>query len=93
MNKKKIGIIIGAVAAVAAIALGVFFGTANMRAYSAADKLLSDGKYAEAAEQFTALGDYRDAAERVKEATYQRAKTLMEDEAYSVYRINAILSN
>lgn len=69
MNKKKIGIIIGAVAAVAAIALGVFFGTANMRAYSAADKLLSDGKYAEAAEQFTALGDYRDAAERVKEAT------------------------
>lgn len=82
MNKKKIGIIIGAIVAVAAIAIGVFFGTANMRAYSAAEKMLSNGKYAEAADQFTALGDYRDAAERVKEAAYQRAKALMEDEAY-----------
>ena len=69
MNKKKIGIIIGAVVAVAAIAIGVFFGTANMRAYSPAEKMLSNGKYAEAADKFTALGDYRDAAERVKEAT------------------------
>lgn len=82
MSKKKIGIIIGSVVAVAAIAIGVFFGTANMRAYSAAKKTLNAGEYAKAAALFAALGDYNDSAEQVKAATYLQAKSMMDDGAY-----------
>ena len=53
-------------------------------AYNAALSLKNDGKYAEAAEAFEAIGDYRDCAEQIadcvyseKDLTYERALSLL----------------
>ena len=82
-SKKTIGMIAGSIVAVIAIALGVFFGTANMRAYSSAEKTLEEANYTEAANQFEALGDYKDAQDRAKGATYQYAQSLMDTGVYT----------
>lgn len=82
-NKKSIGIIAGAIVAVIAISLGVFFGTANMRTYSAAEKTLAAGNYTEAASQFASLGDYKDSQTRANDATYQYGQSLMDAGSYT----------
>ena len=72
-------------AAVAAVAIGIFYGTVFYGAilkpandYKEAQALLDAGKYEEAEAAFAALGDYRDSAEQVRLLpTYQRADTLM----------------
>ena len=81
MNKKII-IIIAACLVVILIGLGAFFGTANMRAYSAAEKLLASGEYMTAAEQFAALGDYKDSAAKVAEAYTNYGQTQLDAQNY-----------
>lgn len=73
---RRLGVVIACtVIAVIGIGIGVFFGTAKMRAYSAAEKLLETHSYQEAIDQFSMLGDYKDSAVRVQEAAYLYAGT------------------
>ena len=87
-TKSKKPLLIGALV-VALLGVGIFFGTANARAYSAAMKLYDSGKYQEAANQFQNIEDYKDSSEMVKECSYQIAAGLEGDgkikEAVSEY--------
>ena len=69
------------VAALVIIA-GVWLLMGNARAYKDAEDLLAKGRYEEAVERFEALGSYRDAPERVKQASYDNAMAYYEDGAY-----------
>ncbi len=51
--------------------------------YSDADQLYSEGSYKEAAEAFTLLGDYKDAAERARECRYRIAEQLQASGSFS----------
>lgn len=57
--------------------------------YKAAEALLSSGDYDEAIATFTALGDYKDAPNRIPEAQYAKAESLLADGQFS--RAEAIL--
>ena len=50
--------------------------------YSAAGKLMEEGKYDEAKAAFEALDGYKDSADRAKDAAYQAAAKLCEDGKY-----------
>ncbi len=78
---KKYWVAIATVAALVVIT-GVWLLMGNARAYKDAEDLLAKGQYEEAAERFEALGSYRDAPERVKQASYDNAMACYEDEAY-----------
>lgn len=65
-----------------AAALGGWFGTADLRAYHSAEKLMAQGDYVQAAESFGALEDYKDAPERQKEAFYLEGLRLIEEQSY-----------
>ena len=80
VRRKKTGWIIGGVAAIviAAIAAAVIFLVPMLR-YNAAEALLNDKKYEDAAEAFEALGDYKDAEERMRKAMCLHAEALLED--------------
>jgi len=52
-------------------------------AYASALQLMDEKKYEEAAAAFAALGDYRDAADRVPEAKYLFAETLLAAQDYA----------
>lgn len=51
--------------------------------YSQADKLAQNAQYDEAIAAFTALGEYKDAQDRVWETTYNKAVSLMEAAQYT----------
>ena len=51
--------------------------------YNGAQALLAAGKYQQAAEGFTALGSYRDAADRAKECRYAYAEELLSQGLYT----------
>ncbi len=78
---KKYWVAIATVAALVIIA-GVWLLMGNARAYKDAEDLLAKGRYEEAVERFEALGSYRDAPERVKQASYDNAMAYYEDGAY-----------
>lgn len=82
-SKRKLIIIIVAIVAVIGIGVGVFFGSANMRAYSAAEKSLNAGEYQTAIDGFAVLEDYKDSQSMVLKATYGLAKQQMDQENYS----------
>lgn len=68
-NKIIIPVLIGGGVLVAAAAIAVAFAvTAPGRKYKQAVKLYEEGKYAEAAAEFEAAGDYQDAKKRAEEA-------------------------
>ena len=50
--------------------------------YQEAEQLLQDGDYDKAAEIFEELADYRDSAEKLKEAVYQKAVQLLQSGKY-----------
>lgn len=54
----------------------------NETRYGAAEKLLSEGKYAEARAAFTELGDYADSREKIKECRYREAEALEKQGLY-----------
>ena len=78
---KKYWVAIATVAALVIIA-GVWLLMGNARAYKDAEDLLAKGRYEEAVQRFEALGSYRDAPERVKQASYDNAMAYYEDGAY-----------
>ena len=51
-------------------------------AYSDAQKLMNEGRYAEAREAFEAMGDYKDAKKMAREAQYQQGLQAMEEGRY-----------
>ena len=77
------------IAVLAGAAVGIYFGTADLRAYAAAEESLQEQSYESAIAQFEALGEYKDAAERALQAKYLFATSLHEDgsfeEAVSLY--------
>lgn len=79
--KSKKPILIGA-AAVLILGVGIFFGTANMRTYSAATKLYNDGEYQTAVLKFQELGDYKDSSDLANACSYQIAMGLEEQEDF-----------
>ena len=66
----------------AGAAVGAYFGTANLRAYAAAEAALEAQSYDSAIAQFEALGDYEDSADRALQAKYAFATSLYEDNSY-----------
>ena len=86
-NKKKVTTIggVAALVVVCIIALAVVFNVAMPAfKYSKAETLLSGGRYEEAIAAFSALEDYKDAAERLKDSKYQRAGKLLADKFYNL---------
>ena len=85
-KKKKTGLIIGIIAAAVVLLAGagllVFFLTADARQYSKAMDLKDDGKYQEAIEIFTELGDYDDSATQITDCRYLEAKKMLADGQY-----------
>ena len=79
---KKAGKIAGVAAAVAALSLAAFLIVTKvlvpLNQYKKAETLLEAGRYEEAAVAFAALGNYKDAPERILEANYLRAEALFE---------------
>ena len=77
-KRKRNIIIVVLLIAIAAVALWyitqVFIPERN---YQAAEALYESGQYAEAAEEFEAMGDYEDAPERVLQARYAYADALL----------------
>ena len=55
--------------------------TPNIK-YHAATKLANEGKYSEAIEAFTSLGDYKDSVEQIENCNYLIAVSLMDHGAY-----------
>lgn len=70
------------VVAIAAVAAGVYFGTANLRAYNHARELFEQGAYAQAIEAFEPIESYRDAQDWIAQSYYQLGRQAYEDEAY-----------
>ncbi len=67
----------------AVLFFGVYLPKAPLiKSYKAAEELYESGDYAAAAIAFAAVGDYKDAAERSKEAGYQYAETLLQAGQY-----------
>lgn len=62
-------------------------GCAQKKAYDAAMELYSANNYAEAAEAFKELGDYKDSAALLKECNYKNATNLFNDGAYEDSRL------
>lgn len=81
-SKKKTWIIILGVLILIGICVGVFFGTANLRAYSKANAALESKEYEEAISAFSALADYKDAATLKTEAMYGLASQEMDEQDY-----------
>lgn len=81
-KNKKIAKITGIVAAIAFVvgAAGFFLTTKVIIPgiqYHAAEELLAQGNYVRATAAFLALGNYKDSAERIKEASYLRAESML----------------
>ena len=86
-NKKRVAIIggIAALAVVCIISVSVVVNVAIPAfKYSKGETLLSGGRYEDAITAFAALGDYKDAAEREKDAKYQQAGKLLTDQYYNL---------
>lgn len=83
-NKRKwlVVALIGAVAALAALAVVFIQVIVPENHYSEAQGLLAGGEYDEAVEAFGNLGGYKDAAAMVQEAEYQKSVSLMKDSRY-----------
>ena len=71
LNKGIIALIV--IVAVAIIAVAVYLLTADGRAYSRAVELQAAGSYDEALAVYQTIPDYEDAAERIRECSYQMA--------------------
>lgn len=81
-SKKKIWIIVLGVLLLIGICIGIFFGTANLRAYSKAKAALDSKEYDEAISAFSALADYKDAATLKKETMYGLAAQKIDKKDY-----------
>lgn len=81
-SKKKTWIIILGILILIGICVGVFFGTANLRAYSKANAALESKEYEEAISAFSALADYKDATTLKTEAMYGLASQKMDEQDY-----------
>lgn len=81
-KKKRNSRIRALIILVAFIALCVVAVISTEKDYKEADALLSEGKYAEAAQAFEALGEFDDSADKAREAAYLRALELLEAEDY-----------
>lgn len=71
---------IGTFMVIAALALS--FAACDSSDYKKAMTLYNDGKYAEAAEQFKALGTYEDSEKKEKECEYKSADSLLKSGEY-----------
>ena len=71
LNKGIIALIV--IVAVAIVAVAVYLLTADGRAYSRAVELQAAGSYDEALAVYQTIPDYEDAAERIRECSYQMA--------------------
>ncbi len=87
-KKKTITVVAASVAALVVIAIAAFFAITKViipsNHYKQAEELLAAGKYDEAIVGFTALNDYKDSRERIKECNYRKAELLMEQGEYDV---------
>ncbi len=81
-EKKKARIIVGVIIAAVIVAVAAFFGTAKKRAYSQAVRDFDAAEYSKAYDEFTALADYNDAAERATACVYQLAEGDFKAEKY-----------
>ena len=85
-GKKKTGLIVavsvGAVILLAGATVLTLFLTADLRDYSKAKGLMEDGKYSEAIELFTKLGDYEDSHDLIPECQYLDAQQLLNNKKY-----------
>lgn len=70
----------------ALIGFAIIPGKINESKYNNASSLAKDGKYAEAAEVFVALGDYEDAEERALKCKYDYAVSLEKQKEYEAAR-------
>lgn len=70
----------------ALIGFAVIPGKINESNYNKASSLAKDGKYAEAAEVFVALGDYEDAEEKALKCKYDYAASLEEKKEFEAAR-------
>ena len=80
--KKKRNIIIGVLVALVVIYAIIFIAAKPDIDYRTAKSCLANGEYDKAIELFENLGDYSNAREKVKEATYAKASRLLEDGQY-----------
>lgn len=56
---------------------------ASKKPYAAAQEMLAEGRYAEAAEAFAALGEYEDAQQLHEESVYEYGRELLEAKEYA----------
>lgn len=75
-------VIIAIIAALVIAAIAVFFGTANMRAYSQAKKAYDAGEYSIAYDALTALGEYKDSKNLADDCMYHMAEADYQAEEY-----------
>ena len=65
------------------VTVGLLFAGCSGGKYKTAAEAYDAGNYAEAAEAFAALGDYKDSADRAKDASYRNAAALKEAGNYA----------
>lgn len=83
--KKKLGIIIAAVAVAIALIVVLIIGIGNYRklqAYKEAEALVTAKQFDEAITAFAALGNFRDANEKLPEIYYAKGKHLLSQNDY-----------
>ena len=81
-GKKAAIIAVIAVVVVIALILLLWKVILPNQRYSAAEKLLSEGKYEEAVSAFTGLGDFRDASDRVTEIRMAQGEAFLDSGDY-----------
>ena len=92
-RNRTIGILIAVIVIIGASVL-YLKAIKPSQTYGAGLAAMQDGRYDEATEIFTALGDYRDAAVQARESQYQKAAAANAAGAYdAAYRIYASLAD
>ena len=69
-------------AVLAIIAVGIYIGTADLRAYHTATSHMEEGDYQGAMEILQEISDYRDAAERIDQCHYAMGAQAYQEKAY-----------
>ena len=87
-KRKKIIFITTPFIVIAIVIAALFPGTIkpaidNARAYKSAEKLLEEDSFDEAKAAFEALGEYKDSAEKAKQAVYEKAEVFYSEGDYS----------
>lgn len=82
-SHKKRWITLAAVLAIVAVGVGVYFGTANLRAYHRATSQMQERDYRAAIETLQQIPDYRDAQALIDECNYHLGAQAYADEAFT----------